>query len=111
MYISLLSILLFQVLKMADQAWAFSTFGSKGILKLGDLAIDITIIDDKEIRLSRIGICNIFNEYVKELQQVRTERDRAIQAELTVRKQLKEANEKLAILAKRNALETINNQQ
>jgi len=96
---------------MANKAWAFSTFGPNGILKLGDLAIDITFIDDKKISMSSIGICNIFNEYVKELQQVRTERDRAIQAELTVRKQLKEANEKLAILAKRNALETINNQQ
>jgi hypothetical protein len=96
---------------MAEKPWFFSTFGPNGILKLGKHAINITFIgtNGEQISVSRKDICTIFDEHVKELQQIRTECERAIQAELTARKQLKEANEKLAFLAERNALEANKN--
>jgi Skp family chaperone for outer membrane proteins len=84
-------------------AYAFSTFGRKGILSLGNNAVDVTFEGD-QINVSTKGICDIFNKYNKdlqqahaELQQARTELQQARtelqQAEHTMRIQLNETSQ------------------
>ncbi len=57
-------------------AYAFSTFGRKGILSLGDNAVDVTFEGD-QINVSTKDICDIFNKYNKDLQQARAELQQA----------------------------------